>query len=80
MHKAGVQSTVIERKKSDAIKSGIGAQRVGGPDQRQPVGVLREWKIADDDDGSRKLPGRRVAGFYTSDVFEVAFDDLEIER
>lgn len=79
MHKAGNQSTLVERTKSDAIKSGSEANelevRIKG-NQLAFYANGRLLKTITDRENYRR--GR--VGFYTSDVFEVAFDDLEIER
>lgn len=79
MHKAGNQSTVVERTKSDAVNSGMEPHvlevRIKG-NQLAFYANGRLLRTITDRENYRR--GR--VGFYTSDVFEVAFDDLEIER
>jgi hypothetical protein len=79
MHKAGNQSTLVEKTESDAIKSGSEPNelevRIKG-NQLAFYANGRLLKTVTDRENYRR--GR--VGFYTSDVFEVAFDDLEIER
>jgi len=79
MHKAGNQSTLIERTKTDALKSGSEPNelevRIKG-NQLTFLANGRLLKTVQDRENFR----RGKVGFYTSDVFEVAFDDLEIKR
>jgi len=79
MHKAGVQSTVIERKKSDAIKSGSEPNELEVRIKGSQLAFYANGKLLTTMTDRENYRGGRV-GFYTSDVFEVAFDDLEIER
>ena len=79
MHKAGVQSSLVERTRSDAIKSGSAPNQL---EIRIKGGDL--WFYANgqyltriNDSGNYR---RGRAGLYTSDIHEVAFDDLSIER
>jgi len=79
MHKDGNQKTVVERTKSSAIKSGSSRNqlevRVKGSDLEFYVNGQLVTTISD----TENYKGGR-AGLYTSDVVEVAFDDLEINR
>lgn len=79
MHKQGNESIVGERTKSTAIKSGSAANqleiRTKGAELSFYVNGQFLKTITDRENFRR---GR--VGFYASDVFEVAFDDLQIER
>lgn len=79
MHKQGSESIVVERTKSDAIKPGSAPNelevRTKGAELSFYVNGQFLKTITDRENFRR---GR--VGFYTSDVFEVAFDDLQIER
>lgn len=79
MHKNGTQSTLVEKTKSDAIKPGSAPNqleiRIRGNDLSFYANGKFLTRIKDTEDYRR---GR--AGFYTSDIHEVAFDDLLIER
>jgi len=78
-HKDGNQKTVVQRTKSSAIKSGAARNllevRVKGTDLEFYVNGQLLTTISD----TENYKGGR-AGLYTSDVVEVAFDDLEISR
>ena len=79
MHKAGNQSTLVERTKSDAIKSGSEPNELEVRIKGNQLSFYANGKLL------KTVPDREnfrrgKVGFYTSDVFEVAFDDLEIER
>lgn len=79
MHKQGVESIVVERTKSNAIKPGSTPNqleiRTKGAELSFYVNGQFLKTITD-----RENYRRGRVGFYTSDVFEIAFDDLEIER
>ena len=79
MHKDGVQSSVVEKTKSNAIKPGSAANqlevRIRGTDLAFYANGQFLTRIRDSQDYRR---GR--VGLYTSDVHEVAFDDLSIDR
>jgi hypothetical protein len=79
MHRDGVQSTLVTRTESSAIRSGTNPNqleiRVNGTEISFYVNGQYLTRITDSANYKR---GR--AGLYTSDVTEVAFDDLEIER
>ena len=79
VHKEGKQSSLVPRTKSDAIKSGSARNeleiRIKGSDLLFYANGKYLTRINDSENYRR---GR--AGLYTSDVYEVAFDDLKIER
>ena len=78
-HKAGTQSSLVERTKSDAIKPGSAPNkleiRIKGGDLWFYANGQYLTRINDSENYRR---GR--VGLYTSDIHEVAFDDLSIER
>lgn len=78
-HKNGTQTSLVNATKSDAIKPGNAPNkleiRIKGSELSFYVNGEFVTRIRDDEDYRR---GR--AGFYTSDIHEVAFDDLEIDR
>ncbi len=79
MHRDGVQTTLINRTKSTAIFSGTATNRleirIKGTDISFYINGQYLNRITD----SANYKTGRV-GLYTSDVPEVAFDDLEINR
>ncbi len=79
MHKDGNQSALVQRTKSSAIRSGNAPNqleiRTTGTDLLFYANGQYLTRV--NDSGNFK---RGRAGFYTSDVYEVAFDNLEIER
>lgn len=79
MHKAGEQQTLVELTKSDAIESGSEPNeleiRIKGAQLAFYANGRLLTTITD-----RANYRRGKVGFYTSDVHEVAFDDLSIER
>jgi hypothetical protein len=78
-HKTGVQTTVIPWSKSKVIRSGTSPNqlevRAKGSELSFYINGQYVDKIADSENFKRG-----VAGLYTSDTAEVAFDDLEIKR
>ena len=78
-HKDGTQSSVVTRTKSSAIRSGNAPNvlevRIRGTELSFYANGQFLTKINDTENYRR---GR--TGFYTSDVYEVAFDDLSINR
>jgi len=78
-HKDGQQSTVVPWAKSSAIHTGSNTNqlevRVRGTELSFYINGDYVDKITDTENFKRG-----VVGFYTSDVTEVAFDDLEIKR
>jgi hypothetical protein len=79
MHKAGVQSSLVQRTKSSAIHSGSSPNqlevRIHGTELSFYANGQFLTKVTDTANFRR---GR--AGVYTSDPYEVAFDDLTIDR
>jgi len=79
MHKAGVQSALVQKTTSSAIRSGSSPNqlevRIRGAELSFYANGQLLTKITDTANFRR---GR--AGFYTSDAYEVAFDDLTIAR
>src|ERR1043166_8949249 len=78
-HKDGNQSSVVTRTRSDAIHSGSAPNilevRIKGTELSFYVNGQYLTRITDTENFRR---GR--AGLYTSDIHEVAFDDLSINR
>jgi len=79
MHKAGNQSTLVERTKSDAIKSGSDTNELEVRIKGNNLAFYANGRLLRTVTDRENYRRGRV-GFYTSDVFEVAFDDLEINR
>ena len=79
MHKDGTQSSLVERTKSSAINSGSSPNvlevRIRGNELSFYANGQHLTSITDKENFRR---GR--AGLYTSDIHEVAFDDLVINR
>ena len=79
MHKAGTETILVDRTKSNAIRPGSAENkleiRTKGAELSFYVNGRFLTQITDNENFRR---GR--AGFYTSDVHEVAFDDLVITR
>jgi len=79
MHKNGNQSSLVERTKSSAIRSGTSPNnleiRIKGTDLSFYVNGQFLTRITDSENFRT---GK--AGLYTSDIHEVAFDDLSIKR
>jgi hypothetical protein len=79
IHKDGVQSTLVPRTQSSAIRTGTSPNqleiRIKGAEMSFYVNGQSLTKITDTANYKR---GR--AGLYTSDTTEIAFDDLEISR
>jgi hypothetical protein len=78
-HKGGQQTTVVPWAKSSAIRTGTSTNqlevRARGTELSFYINGDYVEKITDSENFKRG-----VVGFYTSDVTEVAFDDLEIKR
>ena len=79
MHKDGVQSSVVQKTKSSAIRSGSSPNlleiRIRGNELTFYANGQFLTRINDTANYRR---GR--AGLYTSDIHEVAFDDLTIDH
>jgi hypothetical protein len=78
-HKSGTQTTVVAWTKSNVIRSGTNPNqlevRAKGDELTFYINGQYVNRITDTENFKRG-----VAGLYTSDIAEVAFDDLEIER
>ncbi|HKR11173.1 MAG TPA: hypothetical protein VJT15_03865 [Pyrinomonadaceae bacterium] len=79
MHKQGNESIVVERTKSTAIKPGSAPNELEIRTKGAEVSFYVNGQFLKTITDRENFRRGRV-GFYTSDVFEVAFDDLEIER
>ena len=79
LHKDGNQKTVVSRTKSNAIKSGSATNKLEVRVQGNSLEFYVNGEFLTTVSDSENYKGGR-AGFYTSDVVEVAFDDLEISR
>jgi hypothetical protein len=79
MHKNGVQSSLVSRTKSSAIRPGRSPNqfeiRIKGTELSFYINGQYLTRITD----SENYQGGK-AGLYTSDATEVAFDDLDIQR
>ena len=79
MHKAGTQSSLVQKTKSSAIRSGSSPNqleiRIRGTELSFYANGQFLTKVTDT---ANFRHGR--AGLYTSDGYEVAFDDLTIDR
>jgi hypothetical protein len=79
MHKDGKQSSLVSRTKSNLIRSGSNPNqleiRVKGSDLQ--FYINGQYATRTTDSGNFRTG---LAGFYTSDAVEIAFDDLEIRR
>ena len=79
MHKNGTQSSLVEKTKSDAINPGNARNKLEIRARGNELSFYANGKFLTrvrDNENYRR--GR--AGFYTSDIHEVAFDDLVIDR
>lgn len=79
MHKDGIQSSLVSRTKSDAILGGTSPNQLEVRIKGSELSFYANGKFLtrlNDVENFRR--GR--AGFYTSDVTNVAFDNLEIDR
>lgn len=79
MHKEGKQSTLTERTESDAIRSGSAPNQLEVRIKGNQLSFYANSKFLTTITDRENYRRGRV-GFYTSDVFEVAFDDLTIDR
>ncbi|HEX8098493.1 MAG TPA: hypothetical protein VF507_10670 [Pyrinomonadaceae bacterium] len=79
MHKGGAQTTVVPWTRSNVLRTGTSPNQLEVRVKEKQISFYINGQyvttIADSANFSRG-----VAGFYTSDVSEVAFDDLEINR
>jgi hypothetical protein len=79
MHKDGKQQSVVSRTRSNVIRTGSNPNqlevRIKGSDLQF---YINGQYITRTTDSANYKSG--LAGFYTSDAVEIAFDDLEIQR
>jgi hypothetical protein len=78
-HKAGAQSTVVPWTKSSVIRSGINPNQLEVRAKGAELSFYINGQYVDRITDNENFKGG-VAGLYTSDTPEVAFDDLEIKR
>jgi hypothetical protein len=79
MHKEGKQENLVQRTKSDAIQSGSSPNQLQVKIKGNQLVFYANGRILTTITDKANYRRGRV-GFYTSDVHEVAFDNLEIER
>lgn len=79
MHKQGVQSTLVERTKSSAIRSGSSPNQLEVRIKGSELSFYANGQFLKTVTDRENFRNGRV-GLYTSDVTEVAFDDLLIDR
>ena len=79
MHKDGNQSTLVQRTQSDAIRSGSAPNQLEIRTRGAEVSFYANGQyLTRITDSANFRRGR--AGLYTSDTYEVAFDDLTIDH
>ena len=78
-HKAGEQTTVVPWTKSSVIRSGTNSNQLEVRAKGTELSFYINGQYVDRITDTENFK-RGVAGLYTSDTAEVAFDDLEIER
>src|SRR6185295_95444 len=78
-HKGGQQTTVVPWAKSSAIRTGTSTNRLEIRASGAELSFYINGQYVDKTTDTENFK-RGVAGLYTSDVTEVAFDDLEIKR
>ena len=79
MHKDGKQSSIVSRTQSKVIRSGSNPNQLEVRIQgTQLMFYINGQYVTRATDSANYKSG--LAGFYTSDAVEVAFDDLEIQR
>ncbi len=79
MHKDGNQSSLVSKTKSSAIRSGTSPNQLEIKIKGTEISFYANGQfLTRIEDNQNYKRGR--AGLYTSDVTEVAFDDLEIDR
>lgn len=79
MHKAGNQLSLVDRTKTDAIKSGTAVNKLEIRIKGNELSFYANGQFLNRITDTENYRRGRV-GLYTSDVHEVAFDDLVIER
>jgi len=78
-HKAGEQTTMVQWTKSSVIRSGTNPNQLEVRAKGTELSFYINGQYVDRITDTENFK-RGVAGLYTSDTAEVAFDDLEIER
>jgi hypothetical protein len=78
-HKAGEQTTIVPWTKSSVIRSGTNPNQLEVRAKGTELSFYINGQYVDRITDTENFK-RGVAGLYTSDTAEVAFDDLEIER
>ncbi len=78
-HKAGEQTTMVPWTKSSVIRSGTNPNQLEVRAKGTELSFYINGQYVDRITDTENFK-RGVAGLYTSDAAEVAFDDLEIER
>lgn len=78
-HKGGAQTTLVPWAKSKAIRSGTNPNQLEVRARGSELSFYINGQYVDRITDSENFKGG-IAGLYTSDAAEVAFDDLEIER
>jgi hypothetical protein len=78
-HKGGQQTTVLPWARSSAIHSGSSANQLEVRARGAEISFYINGQYVDKISDTENFK-RGVVGFYTSDVTEVAFDDLQIKR
>lgn len=79
MHKAGEQQSVVQRTKSTAIQAGSTPNKLEVKIKGNQLSFFANGRLLTTITDRENYRKGRV-GFYTSDLHEVAFDDLQIER
>ena len=79
MHKQGVQSTLVEKTKSSAIRSGSTPNQLEVRIKGSELSFYANGQFLKTITDRENFRNGRV-GLYTSDVTEVAFDNLQIDR
>jgi hypothetical protein len=79
MHKAGKQSTLVPWTRSNFIKSGTNPNQLEARSSGAEISFYINGKYLTRIEDSENFK-RGLAGVYTSDTVEVAFDNLEIKR
>lgn len=78
-HKAGAQTTLVPWTKSQVIRPGTSPNQLEVRSKGNEITFYINGQYVDRITDTENFK-RGVAGLYTSDTAEVAFDDLEIER
>ncbi len=79
LHKAGSQKSLVPWTKSSVIRPGTSPNQLEIRSQKDDLSFYVNGRYLTRITDSENFK-RGVAGFYTSETAEVAFDDLEIKR